>query len=107
MLAFLLRVIAALKRGRRAPADETKPATRTPPPDLASRIVRAMETRGHIIDRGPGQINIVYLEGADANGAPNEDAPNAFNDRRLVVRFDGGAPNIVGNWQATTEPGRR
>ena len=71
----------ALQRLRRALADETKkPATPAKPPDLARAIVRAMETRGYIIDRGLGEINIVYLEGADADSAPTEDAPNSFNN---------------------------
>ena len=58
------------------------------------------------IDCGEGEINIVYLEGADVDGTPNDNEPNEFNDRRILIRFEQGAPKIVGNWQATTEPGR-
>jgi hypothetical protein len=101
MLQKFLRVILDAWARR-----STRPV-RTVRADLAARIVRAMEMRDYTVDRGAGEINIVYLEGAAADGAPNDDAPNAFNDRRIVIRFEGGAPAIVGNWQATTEPGRR
>jgi hypothetical protein len=31
---------------------------------------------------------------------------NKWNDLRLVIRFEGGKPKIIGSWAATTEPGR-
>lgn len=74
--------------------------------DLALRILAAMEQKGHRIDRGPGEINIVYVEGMNPDGAPNGDEANKWNDLRLVVRVEDGRPRIVGLWPATTEPGR-
>ena len=108
MIALLLRAFRALAY-RRAPAtNPSSPRERIAPSfDLAARIVRAMEQRGYAVDRAAGEINIVYVEGASADGVPNGDAANAFNDRRMLIRFEGAAPTIVGNWPATTEPGRR
>lgn len=99
LLGILRDALAALARRRVVPPPERR--------DLAQRIVDAMAGRGYAVDRSAGEVNIVYLEGADANGMPNEDAPNVFNDRRIVISFERGAPKILGNWQATTEPGRR
>ncbi|MGF1524741.1 MAG: peptidoglycan-binding domain-containing protein [Leptolyngbyaceae cyanobacterium] len=73
--------------------------------DLASRIIKYMQAKGYNIATRPYEYNIVYLEGADADGKPNRDRPNYFNDRRLLITFANGVPNIVGNWEATTEPG--
>lgn len=74
---------------------------------LADRIIRHMESKKYHISRNPGEVNIVYLEGADADGKPNTDAPDGWNDRRIVIVFemDGNLPVIVHNAQATTEPG--
>jgi hypothetical protein len=74
---------------------------------LAGRIVRAMEDRRHWVCRHPDAINIVYVEGMDADGAPNVDAPNEFNDLRVMLRVNrSGNPEIMETWDATTEPGR-
>lgn len=72
---------------------------------FADRIIRQMEAKKYHIARNPGEVNIVYLEGADADGKPNADAADGWNDRRIVIVFQGGAPVIVHNAQATTEPG--
>lgn len=76
------------------------------PGTLAGRIVAAMLARRHWLCRHPDAVNIVYVEGMDEDGAPNTDAPNAFNDLRLLLRIGAsGRPQIVGSWEATTEPG--
>ncbi len=75
--------------------------------DLASRIVKYMQTQDYQIFQGIKQFNIVYVEGMNADGSLNSDPPNYFNDRRLVIQIADGVPAIVGNWEATTEPGRR
>ncbi len=73
---------------------------------LAGRIVAAMQRKGYWICRHPDCINIVYVEGMDPDGTPNIDAPNVFNDARFVLRVrPGGIPEIIGAWDATTEPG--
>ncbi len=74
--------------------------------DLASRVIAAMERKGHTVDRGQGEINLVYVEGMNPDGTPNGDEANKWNDLRLVIRFEQGKPRIVGLWAATTEPGR-
>ena len=77
------------------------------PDTLAGRIVRAMQTAGHWLCRHPNCVNIIYIEGMDPDGTPNTDAPNIFNDLRLVLRINrAGNPEIVEAWEATTEPGK-
>jgi hypothetical protein len=75
--------------------------------DLASRIVKYMQDKGYEIFQGVRQYNIVYIEGMNADGTLNSDKPNQFNDRRLVIQILDGVPAIIGNWEATTEPGWR
>ena len=72
---------------------------------LARRLVGYMELQKYEIYKEEGEINIVYIEGACADGNPNKDEPNIYNDRRIVFEFVNGEPKIVGNWLATTEPG--
>lgn len=77
------------------------------PDSLAGRIVRSMQAAGHWICRHPDCVNIVYMEGMDPDGTPNTDAPNAFNDLRVVLRVNrAGNPEIVESWEATSEPGK-
>ncbi len=73
--------------------------------NLASRIASYMRHQNYQLFTGPQHYNIVYVEGMNADGSLNSDAPNCFNDRRLVLLFLDGAPEIIGNWDATTEPG--
>lgn len=91
---------------------ETKPEDLPTPSlqlgnDLASRIVKYMQLKKYEIFQGIRQYNIVYVEGMNADGTLNSDPPNYFNDRRMVIQIVDGVPAIVGNWQATTEPGHR
>ena len=74
--------------------------------DFGSRIVKYMQLRNYWIARLPGFLNIVYVEGADADGSPNADKFNIFNDRRIVFAIAGGKPEIKFNVLATTEPGK-
>lgn len=73
--------------------------------DLASRIIKYMQAKGYNIALGTDEYNIAYLEGANEDGTPNSDQPNHFNDRRILIKFENSTPKIVGNWEATTEPG--
>lgn len=89
---------------------ETKPEDLPTPPlklgkDLASRIVKYMQLKKYEIFQGIRQYNIVYVEGMNGDATLNNDPPNYFNDRRMVIQIVDGVPAIVGNWQATTEPG--
>lgn len=73
--------------------------------DLASRIIKYMKAAGYKVFQGSKYLNIIYVEGLNADGTLNKDEPNQFNDRRLVIEILGGIPAIIGNWQATSEPG--
>ena len=93
----------------RVPAASPSVPGPTPSPvvsDLAHLVVAAMERKRYQVDRGPGEVNIVYVEGMNPDGTPNADEANKWNDLRLLIRFEGGEPKIVGKWAATTEPGR-
>jgi hypothetical protein len=65
-----------------------------------------MERKGFQVDRGLGEVNIVYVEGMNPDGTANANEANKWNDLRLLIRFDGGEPRIIGKWAATTEPGQ-
>ncbi len=73
--------------------------------DLAARIVQYMRQKGYQVFAGPGERNIVYVEGMNPDGTLNDDPPNQFNDLRLVIAFEDARPKILGRWEATTEPG--
>ncbi len=73
--------------------------------DLASRIIKYLRDKRYFVALGEKRYNIVYVEGASADGTPNADTQNEWNDRRMVIEIASGTPKIVGNWVATTEPG--
>jgi hypothetical protein len=89
---------------------ETDP-TELPPPklqagnDSAGRIIKYMMLKKYNISARADEYNIVYVEGMNADGTENTDLPNQFNDRRMVIQIVDGIPKILGNWEATTEPG--
>jgi hypothetical protein len=74
--------------------------------NMADRVIAAMQRKGYAVDRGPDEINIVYVEGMDPDGTRNTNDPNKWNDLRLTIRFKDEKPEIIGSWAATTEPGR-
>lgn len=73
--------------------------------DFGSRIIKYMKQKNYFVAVGKQKYNIVYVEGVDSDGKPNADTFNEWNDRRLVIELTNGTPHIVGNWDATTEPG--
>ncbi|WP_254957862.1 MULTISPECIES: glycoside hydrolase family protein [unclassified Cyanobium] len=73
--------------------------------DLAARIIQYMRQKGVQVFAGPGERNIVYVEGMNPDGSLNDDPPNQFNDLRLVIDCAEARPKIIGKWEATTEPG--
>jgi lysozyme family protein len=114
ILAEIARLDPTIKFVRETP-DSAAVTERTPPEelegqgssDLATRIVATMRKRGYAVAVGSGLTNIVYVEGMDADGTPNQNRPNAFDDLRLVIRvLPDGTAAILGKWDATTEPGR-
>jgi hypothetical protein len=72
---------------------------------LAKKLVRYMKSKNYNVSSGKEQYNIVYIEGACADGTPNADEFDVYNDRRIIFKFVDGDPKIIGNWLATTEPG--
>ena len=74
---------------------------------LAQRIVLAMEAAGYALDKRTGEVNIVYVEGLNPDGTVNTNRPNAFDDLRTCIGFDGPAPKLLGAWEATTQSGKR
>ena len=73
--------------------------------DLASRMVAYMQRKGYQISTRRGEYSIIYVEGMNTDGTLNNDAPDQFNDWRLVLEVINGKPNIIDGWEATTEPG--
>lgn len=64
------------------------------------------EAHGTILATKQGETNIIYVEGMNLDFTLNNDAPNKFNDLRLVFVNDAdGDPILKGKWRATTEPG--
>lgn len=91
---------------------ETKPTDISKPllqlgNDLASRILKYMQAKRYQIDIGEQEYNIIYVEGMNIDGSLNDDAPNQFNDLRIVIEVINGIPKITGRWEGTTEPGSR
>lgn len=72
---------------------------------LANRILSTYRKLNYPISVGTDEINICYLEGVNADGIPHADTINHFNDRRIVWIMGTAGPLILGNWQATSEPG--
>lgn len=76
--------------------------------DFLGKIIATQQKLGHKIFTNVGELNIVYVEGCDLDGTPNDDEMNEWNDVRLVYRIQQpGVPEILGKWKATTEPGRK
>lgn len=77
--------------------------------DFAAKIIKYMISKNYHISVGSKLYNIVYVEGCDEDGKCNDDKFNEWNDRRIVIEIYGSdrVPRIVGNWLATTEPGRK
>jgi len=73
---------------------------------FVERVVAYMNEKGYRLFSSPGEMNIVYIEGVDGDGRVNADLLDGWNDRRLVFVYEGGAPVLVHNVAATSEPGR-
>jgi len=54
--------------------------------------------------KNEGELTIIYVEGMDINLNKIENAPNKFNDVRIVMKMYP-EPQIIGFWEATTAPG--
>lgn len=73
---------------------------------LAKKLERYYLANHWHIDKTPDAVNIAYIEGANADGTPNADRPDEWNDRRIIFMYTSdGEPFIALNSAATTEPG--
>lgn len=69
------------------------------------RVIKAMLAKGFWIARHPSCYNIVTVEGHDADGTPNRDERNVYNDVKLVfVVTEDGTPVVDGRFVCTTTP---
>lgn len=73
----------------------------------AQQILQFCATEyGTRIALNPGEVNIVYLEGANIDLSPNKDLPDQWNDLRCVITHDvTGRPKFDLLAMATSEPG--
>lgn len=86
----------------------TKPLpTAAPSGAWFDKVIEYMNAKGYFINRHPDCKNIVYLEGMEPNGALNENAPNKFNDIRVVFSCTEAGGVALNVWDATTEPGAK
>ncbi len=78
-----------------------------PGDDLPGRVVRAILRRGGWVCRHPDCVTIAYVEGLSEAGNPVARRPDAFDDLRLLLRYEpGGHIVLAGAWQATAAAGR-
>ena len=74
--------------------------------DLAAKIARAMVDNKFVLAIGPNVMNIIYVEGMNSDGTPNEFRNNAFDCVRLLLRvLENGRGEILGIWDAITHAG--
>lgn len=74
---------------------------------LLDKITAYMTEKNYVIFTNPGELNIVYIEGVNADGSDNDDAADKWNDRRIVFDYpDGQTPRMLHNSPCTTEPGK-
>lgn len=74
---------------------------------MIEKLFAYMQAKGYHIDSEPGHINIIYIEGMNADFTPNNDAADGWNDLSLIVKFHpAGIPEIVFSAPCTTEPGK-
>lgn len=64
-----------------------------------------MRLKGYQVFTGPGELNIVYVEGVTVFGQNHPDDWNRFNDACFIVHYLDGVPQILFRATCTTEPG--
>ncbi|ERN43196.1 cell Wall hydrolase [Rubidibacter lacunae KORDI 51-2] len=72
---------------------------------LAEKVVACCEERDFPLDREPGEINIIGIEGMHPNGEFNLDQNDKWNDTVAILTFREGKPHFNLLCKATTEPG--
>lgn len=86
--------------------DKTKALMQSIKDDFLNLAVETMKLQGFNLNQKPGEINILFVEGANLDYSLNPDTPNVFNDLCLVFDFVGDNPQLLGKWIATADPGR-
>lgn len=72
----------------------------------AEATYQHMLARGDRFATGPGEKNLIYLEGMNPDFTLNNDAPDGWNDLRCVLEFlESGQPYFSFVARATCEPG--
>ena len=74
--------------------------------ELAELLAIYMRSKKMSVPEEPDTYTIVYLEGSNADGKPNPDEFDKWNDRRIVIGRQDGNWKVFHNALATTEPGR-
>lgn len=75
--------------------------------DPAGKLIQYMTHKNYQIDREPGQLNIIYIEGINPDFSLNKDALDGWNDLSIILNFDAaGLPSILFSAVCTTEPGK-
>lgn len=70
-------------------------------------IIEHMTRNNFTIDRGDGEVNIIYLEGVNTDYTPNPNALDGWNDLSIILKFDAtGEPSLAFIAECTTEPGK-
>jgi hypothetical protein len=100
-----LGVATAKKLIETEPSEVPQPEIDLSNKDLPAKIIGYMLKNFYRISTGANKYNIVYVEGMDEDGSLNDNEPNSFNDRRMVIEIPNKKPILVNHWQATTEPG--
>ncbi|MFE1744554.1 peptidoglycan-binding domain-containing protein [Coleofasciculus sp. H7-2] len=100
-----LGVVTARLLIETSPDEVPKPEVDLTKNNLEARIIAYMLKMNYRVSVGQQRYNIVYVEGMNADGSLNSDAPNQFNDRRMVIEIPNEVPILRQNWEGTTEPG--
>jgi hypothetical protein len=100
-----LGVATAKKLIETEPSEVPQPEIDLSKNDLPAKVIGYMLKKFYRVSTGMKKYNIVYVEGMNENGSLNDNEPNLFNDRRMVIEIPDGKPILVNHWQATTEPG--
>jgi hypothetical protein len=100
-----LGVATAKKLIETEPSEVPQPEIDLSKNDLPAKVIGYMLKKFYRVSTGAKKYNIVYVEGMNEDGSLNDNEPNLFNDRRMVIEIPDGKPILVNHWQATTEPG--
>jgi lysozyme family protein len=73
--------------------------------NLASQIVKFCIYKGYKLDNEKRHYNLIVIEGMNGDGSLNNNAPDTWSSRRIVLEMVDKVPYIRGNWACTSRPG--